>query len=162
MTSGSAVKRQMLNPNPLIHEAASLAMLGIDMAVAARFDLAEDILVTVDPIQIQQVLINLIKNAFEAMRDSARREVAISTYVVEGEARIRVDDSGHGIAPELRDSIFESFVSSKPDGMGVGLSVSRTIVEAHGGSISAWNRETGGASFCVALPLAGEAGSVPN
>jgi two-component system, LuxR family, sensor kinase FixL len=156
MTSGSAVKRQVLNPNPLIHEAASLAMLGIEMAAEARFDLAEDIKLAVDPIQIQQVLINLIKNAFEAVRTSARREVTISTYVAEGEARIRVDDSGHGIAPELRDSLFESFVSSKPDGIGVGLSISRTIVEAHGGGISAWNRETGGASFCVALPLAGK------
>lgn len=156
MTSGSAVKRQLLDPNPLIHEAASLAMLGIDVAAGARFDLAEDILVAVDPIQIQQVVINLIKNAFEAVRDSARREVTVSTYVADGEARIRVDDSGPGIAPEMRDSLFESFVSSKPDGMGVGLSISRTIVEAHGGSIHAANRKAGGASFCVALPLAGE------
>ena len=153
MTSGSAVRRQLLNPNPLIYEAASLAMLGIDEPIVSRFDLAEDIKVAVDPIQIQQVLINLIKNAFEAVRASARREVVVSTFVAEGEARIRVDDSGPGIAPEMRDTLFESFVSSKPDGMGVGLSISRTIVEAHGGSISAWNRETGGASFCVALPL---------
>jgi two-component system, LuxR family, sensor kinase FixL len=156
MTSGSAVRRQLLNPNPLIYEAASLAMLGIDELIVSRFDLAEDIKVAVDPIQIQQVLINLIKNAFEAVRASARREVIVSTFVAEGEAMIRVDDSGPGIAPEMRDTLFESFVSSKPDGMGVGLSISRTIVEAHGGSLSAWNRETGGASFCVALPLAEE------
>jgi two-component system sensor kinase FixL len=157
MTSGSAVKRQVLNPSPLIHEAASLAMLGIDTPIVSRFDLAENLLVTVDPIQIQQVLINLIKNAFEAVRTAARREVTISTYAADGQARIRVDDSGHGIAPEIRDSLFESFVSSKPDGMGVGLSISRTIVEAHGGSICAANRKTGGATFCVALPLAKEA-----
>jgi two-component system, LuxR family, sensor kinase FixL len=156
MTSGSTVKRQALNPNPLIHEAASLAMLGIDEPIAASFDLAPGISVAVDPIQIQQVLINLIKNAFEAVRTCSRREVTISTYVAEGEARIRVDDSGPGIAPEMRDTLFESFVSSKPDGMGVGLSISRTIVEAHGGSLSAANRNTGGASFCVALPLAVE------
>jgi two-component system sensor kinase FixL len=157
MTSGGAVRRQQLNPNPLIHEAASLAMLGIDEPIVSRFDLAEDINVAVDPIQIQQVLINLIKNAYEAVRASARREVIVSTYVAEGEARIRVDDSGPGIAPEMRDTLFESFVSSKPDGMGVGLSISRTIVEAHGGSLSAANRKAGGASFCVALPLAEDA-----
>jgi two-component system sensor kinase FixL len=156
MTSGSAVRRQLLDPNPLIYEAASLAMLGIDEPIASRFELAEDIKLAVDPIQIQQVLINLIKNAYEAVRACALREVIVSTFVADGEARIRVDDSGSGIAPEMRDTLFESFVSSKPDGMGVGLSISRTIVEAHGGTISAWNREAGGASFCVALPLADE------
>lgn len=154
MTSGSTVKRQVLNPNPLIHEAASLAMLGIDEPIVSRFELAEDIKVAIDPIQIQQVLINLIKNAFEAVRASARREVTVSTSVADGEARIRVDDSGPGIAPEMRDSLFESFVSSKPNGMGVGLSISRTIVEAHGGKIWAENRDEGGAVFCFTLPRA--------
>ena len=98
MTSGSAVKRQVLDPNPLIREAASLAMLGIEMAVGARFDLAEDIKVAVDPIQIQQVLINLIRNAFEAVRTSARREVIVSTYVADG----RGQDPGRRQRPRHR------------------------------------------------------------
>ena len=155
MNDGSAVRRQLLDPNPLIIEAASLATLGIDDQIMPRFDLADDMRVLVDPVQIQQVIINLIRNAVEAVQDMARREIMVSAHMREGVAEIRIDDSGPGIAPELRDSLFDSFVSSKPGGMGVGLSISRTIVEAHGGRLSATNREGGGASFCVALPLAG-------
>lgn len=161
MNNGSAARRQLLNPNPLILEAASLAMLGAEEQVVLRFDLADDVMVSVDPIQIQQVVINLIRNAVEAVLDSARREILVSTRAADGVVEIRVDDSGDGIAPGLMDSLFESFVSSKPDGMGVGLSVSRTIVESHEGKLSAANREGGGASFCVALPLAGYAPRSP-
>jgi two-component system sensor kinase FixL len=157
MNNGSAARRQVLNPNPLIVEAASLAMLGAEEQVVSRFDLADDVLVAVDPIQIQQVVINLIRNAVEAVLDAPRREILVSTRAVDGVVEIRIDDSGYGIAPEMMDSLFESFVSSKPDGMGVGLSISRTIVESHEGKLSASNREAGGASFCVALPLAGQA-----
>ena len=153
LTSDSPVKRQPLDPNPLIREAAALAARGGGEGVALSCALADDVRVPVDPVQLQQVLINLIRNAFEAVRDSARREILVSTRLVDGVAEIRVDDSGPGIAPELADTLFDSFVSSKPEAMGVGLSISRTIVEAHGGRISAANREAGGASFCVALPL---------
>jgi C4-dicarboxylate-specific signal transduction histidine kinase len=157
MNNGSAARRQPLDPNPLILEAASLAMLGAEAQVDLRFDLADDVMVSADPIQIQQVVINLIRNAVDAVLNSPRREISVSTRAADGVAQIRVDDSGNGIAPELLDSLFDSFVSSKRDGMGVGLSVSRTIVEAHEGKLSAANREGGGASFCVALPLAGYA-----
>jgi two-component system sensor kinase FixL len=157
MNNGSAARRQILNPNPLIMEAASLAMLGAEERILSRFDLADDILVSVDPIQIQQVVINLIRNAVEAVLHAPRREILVSSRAVDGVVEIRVDDSGCGIAPGMMDSLFESVVSSKPDGMGVGLSISRTIVESHEGKLSAANREAGGASFCVALPLAGRA-----
>ena len=73
---------------------------------------------------------------------------------VAGTMALRVEDSGPGIPPEMMDRLFEAFASTKPDGMGVGLSISRTIVEAHEGSLSAENRESGGACFLVALPLA--------
>jgi two-component system sensor kinase FixL len=154
MNDGSAAKRQVLDPGPLIVEAASLAMLGAGDLVTTRFDLADGISVSVDPIQIQQVVINLIKNAFDAMLDSPRRELLVSTRAIGDMLEIRVDDSGPGIAAGMTDSLFDSFVSSKPGGMGVGLSISRTIVEAHEGILSAMNREGGGARFCVALPLA--------
>ena len=154
MNNGSAARRQLLDPNPLILEAASLAMLGAEEQVVLRFDLADDVMMSVDPIQIQQVFINLIRNAVEAVLAAPRREILVSSRVAHGAAEIRVDDSGNGIAPGLMDSLFESSVSSKPDGMGVGLSVSRTIVESHEGKLSAVNRDGGGASFCVALPLA--------
>lgn len=154
MNDGSAARRQILDPGPLIVEAASLAMLGTGDIVAVRFDLADGISVSIDPIQIQQVVINLIKNAFDAMLDSPRREILVSTRVVGNMVEICVDDSGPGIVAGMMDSLFDSFVSSKPGGMGVGLSISRTIVEAHEGMLSAMNREGGGARFCVALPLA--------
>jgi two-component system sensor kinase FixL len=155
MNNGGATRRQVLNPKPLILEAVSLAMLGADEKVVARFDLADDVLVSVDPIQIQQVVINLVRNAVEAVLYTSRREILVSTRAVNGIAEIRVDDSGYGIAPGMMDSLFESFVSSKPGGMGVGLSISRTIVESHEGKLSAVNCKGGGASFCVALPMAG-------
>jgi two-component system sensor kinase FixL len=154
MNNGSAVKRQILDPNPLILEAASLAMLGADAQAALRLDLAENLLVAVDPIQIQQVIINLIRNALEAVRGAARQEVILSTRVAAGAVALRVEDSGPGIAPEMMDLLFEAFISSKPNGMGVGLSISRTIIEAHEGTLAAANREGGGACFCITLPLA--------
>jgi len=158
MTEGSALKRQVLDPNPLILEAVSLATTGMDELVVLRIDLADNVLVSVDPVQIQQVFINLIRNACEAVRDSSRREIAVSTSIEERMVSIRVEDEGPGIDPEMLESLFEPFVSTKAGGMGVGLSISRTIVEAHGGAISVGNREAGGACFCVALPLAGEEG----
>ena len=156
MNTGAA-KRQILDPNPLVLEAASLAMLGADPGVALRFDLADDLLVAVDPIQLQQVVINLIRNAVEAVLDAPRREILVSTRLAGGAVELRVDDSGPGIPPGMSDSLFEAFTSSKPDGMGVGLSISRTIIEAHAGSLSAANGEAGGASFRVTLPLAADA-----
>jgi two-component system sensor kinase FixL len=155
MNNGSAARRQLVNVDSLIMEAASLAMLGAERQVILCFDLAEDVLVSADPIQIQQVFINLIRNAAEAVMDSPHREIRVSSRAIDGVVEIRIDDSGRGIKPGMMDMLFESFTSSKPGGMGVGLSISRTIVEAHDGKLSAVNREGGGASFCVTLPLAG-------
>jgi two-component system, LuxR family, sensor kinase FixL len=156
MTKEGVASRPSVNPNALIQEAASLALAGTGDEVLIHYDLAEDVPVSVDPVQLQQILINLIANACEAMRGSPRREIAVSSRLAGGMVQIRVDDSGPGIAPDMLDRIFETFVSSKPDGTGLGLSISRTIVEAQGGRITAENRESGGASFRVALPLAGE------
>jgi two-component system sensor kinase FixL len=103
---------------------------------------------------MQQVVINLIRNAVDAVSGAPVREIWVSTRVVGAMVEIRVDDSGEGIDPAMMDSLFDSFVSSKPGGMGVGLSISRTIVESHEGVLSAVNREGGGASFRVALPRA--------
>lgn len=156
MTDGSALRRELVDPNPLILEAASLAMTGADSGIVSRVDLADGELLSVDPVQIQQVFINLIRNACEAVRDSSRRDVAISTRIGEGVADIRVEDTGPGIDPDMLESLFEPFVSTKAGGMGVGLSISRTIVEAHGGFIAAANRDGGGACFRVVLPLGGD------
>jgi len=153
MNSG-AVRRQKVDPKPLIVEAAALAMHGPAGEGSLRLDLADGLLVAADPIQLQQVAINLIRNAVEAVAGAARQEVRVVLAAADGGVALRVEDSGPGIAPEMMDSLFEAFVSSKPDGMGVGLSISRTIVETHGGTVSAANAAEGGACFLVTLPTA--------
>jgi C4-dicarboxylate-specific signal transduction histidine kinase len=110
--------------------------------------------VAADRIQVQQVLINLIRNAIEAMQDVPNKEVAIASAPAPGDmAEISVSDTGAGVAIEVRDALFSPFHSTKNGGMGVGLSISRTIVEAHGGKIWAEDR-TNGATFRFTLPCA--------
>lgn len=154
MTSENLSGRRPVDPNALIREAAALAMVGADKQVKLRYDLTEGLAIDADPVQIQQVFINLLRNAIEAVADQPRREIEIATEAAEDEVRVRVADSGHGISPEMLGTLFNSFVSAKPGGMGIGLSVSRTIVEAHGGWITADNRPGGGAVFHVRLPRA--------
>jgi signal transduction histidine kinase len=109
--------------------------------------------VNVDPIQIQQVIINLVRNAVDAMEGQPRREVRVSTRRVDGQmAEVSVADSGAGFAAGPPEDLFSPFTSTKGSGMGLGLSISRTIVEAHGGRIWAENVE-GGAVFRFTLPL---------
>ena len=152
VVQGGEMKPEPVNPDSLIREAAVLAVAGALEGVALQFRFAEGLVVTVDPIQLQQVIINLVRNAVEAMHVAPQREIVISTFAVEGGVEIHVDDSGPGIAPDLLPSIFDAFVSSKRNGMGVGLAISRTIVEAHGGRITAVNRHGGGASLRIRLP----------
>lgn len=102
-----------------------------------------------DRIQLQQVVLNLIMNAIEASRDTVAREIVCSAYRDGTTAVISVRDQGPGIS----DHDSQTFVTSKENGMGMGLSIARTIVEAHGGTISAENAPGGGAVFCVRLPL---------
>jgi two-component system, LuxR family, sensor kinase FixL len=109
--------------------------------------------VDVDRIQIQQVLINLIRNALQAMEDQPVRQVLISTRASGTTAEVSVADTGSGIPPQIREALFTPFQSSKPEGMGIGLSISRTIVEAHGGKIWAEDREGGGTIFRFTLRL---------
>jgi two-component system sensor kinase FixL len=111
--------------------------------------------VEVDPIQIQQVLINLIRNAIQAMEDQPRREISITTRASSrNTAEVSVADTGCGIPEEVREALFSPFQSSKADGMGIGLSISRTIIEAHGGKIWAEDREGGGTVFRFTLRIA--------
>lgn len=152
--SGDEARRERLGVNGLIREAVSLAVAGSGDGAAVRYELADDAAVSVDPVQIQQVFIALVKNAAEAVRPLARREIVISSSLTEEVVVIRVEDNGPGLPPYAPKALFDSRASSKPDGMGIGLPVSRTIVEAHGGKIAASNRGAGGARFDVTLPLA--------
>jgi two-component system sensor kinase FixL len=113
-----------------------------------------------DPVQIQQVLINLVSNAFHAMRETpiARRKVAIATQLNGIESvRVTVRDHGTGISDETRERLFEQFYTTKKDGLGMGLAIVRSIVEAHGGKITAGNAEGGGACFEFELPASAAA-----
>ena len=107
-------------------------------------------------VQIHQVPVNLIRNAFEAMADQNQQEVILATRVLDDNMiEIAVADIGPGIPGEIAGRLFEPFVSNKHDGMGLGLSISRTIVEAHGGRLMAEPRPGGGTVFLFTLPPGG-------
>ena len=111
-------------------------------------------MVIVDRVQIQQVLTNLMRNAIEAMRESATRELLVETSAPsDGMVRVEVSDTGTGIPDEVAGRLFQPFVTSKSGGMGIGLSISKRIVEAHGGAISATRNRNGGTTFAFTLPM---------
>ena len=108
-----------------------------------------------DRVQIEQILLNLIRNAFHAVEDADPRQVWLRTERA-GADRVRmvVEDSGRGLAPELRERVFETFYSTKPSGLGVGLAISRSLAESHGGRLWAESADGGGARFGLDLPRA--------
>ena len=139
----------------LVEEASALALVGAkERGVHVTFALdPEAPLVLADRIQVQQVLLNLIRNAIEAMQDASRRELRVTTRALPGEGlvEIAVADTGPGLAPEVAERLFQPFVTTKAHGMGVGLSICRTIVEAHGGKILAESRKGQGTCFRFTL-----------
>ena len=146
----------------LVTEAAALALIGpgqtgigqTGMEFAIRLDPSVD-LVLCDRIQVQQVLLNLIRNAVEAMQRSPRQQLEIRSRPARGGlVEVVVSDSGPGLAPEVAEVLFQPFNTSKEKGMGLGLSISRTIVEAHGGRIWAEPSDFGGTAFHFTLELA--------
>ncbi len=148
-------ERRVESVKKLIEEASALALVGAKdqgVRVQYQFDPAAN-LVLADKVQIQQVLLNLLRNAIEAMETSQKRELVISTAAdSEDMISISVADTGGGIAPEIMSQLFEPFITTKRYGMGVGLSISRTIVEAHGGQIGAEPNPLGGTIFRFTLP----------
>ena len=114
-------------------------------------------IVQADPIQIEQVIVNLVANAIDAVAElpEGTRQVTVSAHLSEaGAVEVVVQDGGHGVPPELRETLFEAFVSTKKDGLGVGLTISRTIIRAHGGKIWMVHHEPHGTSFHFTVPLA--------
>ncbi len=148
-------ERRVESITKLIEEASALALVGIKdqgVRVSFRIDPAVD-LVLADKVQIQQVVLNLIRNAIEAMESSPKRELVLSVVPRDpGTAVVSVADTGSGLSDEVAAQLFQPFVTTKRHGMGVGLSISRTIVEAHGGKIWAERGAEGGATFRFTLP----------
>lgn len=150
----------------LIEEASALALVGAkEHGVRVRFDMDPAVdHVLVDKVQVQQVVLNLIRNAIEAMSDSAhRRDLTLCVSCAPGSmAQVSVSDTGPGIPPDVAERLFQPFVTTKPGGMGVGLSICRTIVEAHGGHIAAHSNPEGGATFAFTIPQVQEEGMTEN
>ena len=151
------VERRPLLLNNLINDVMSLVGTNALLRnIVVHLDLAPRLLLVVgDRVQLQQVLLNLVMNAFDAMADAPDRagRLVVRTRVHDGRwVQVEVADNGPGIQADKVGSIFDPFVTSKPTGMGMGLSVSRTVVRAHGGKIWAENDAEGGAVFRIVLP----------
>jgi two-component system, LuxR family, sensor kinase FixL len=141
----------------LIEEAGALGLTGArEQGVQLRFSLdPKHDQILVDRVQIQQVLVNLFRNALEAMADSSRRELTASNALVADDMiEIAVSDTGPGFGEDVAQSLFQTFFTTKETGMGVGLSISRSIIEAHGGRMWAETNAAGGATFRFTLPTA--------
>lgn len=158
MSKGSA-QRELINLNLVVEESVEL------LAFEARRKRAKvtmnlqrpSPMVFADPVAIQQVIVNLLRNAFEAMEAVAAddRVVTVTTRVETDTVEIAVADRGVGLSDEAMSGLFSPFYTSKSEGMGMGLPISRTIVEAHQGRIWATRNPGGGATFHVRLPLDG-------
>jgi two-component system sensor kinase FixL len=156
--SRGETERHAESVSKLVEEASALALVGVkDRGIHVRFEFDPSVdLVLADRVQIQQVVLNLIRNSMDALETSQVRDLKIAIGPTdEGFVRISVIDTGSGIAPEVAKQLFQPFVTTKREGMGVGLSISRTIVEAHGGQIWVEQNPSGGTTFHFTLPIVG-------
>ncbi|SDS53219.1 sensor protein FixL [Bradyrhizobium canariense] len=155
--SREASEKRVESLSKLIEEAGALGLTGArEQGVILRFNLDSSCdLVLADRVQIQQVLVNLFRNALEAMATSTHRElIASNAKVVDDMIEIAVSDTGHGFGDSTQANLFQPFFTTKETGMGVGLSISRTIIETHGGRMWAETNDAGGATFRFTLPAA--------
>lgn len=147
--------RRVVQLRPLIEDTLELTRVGTNSeGITMHLDMTEDIpAVDVDPVQIQQILVNLLRNAFEAVRGSTNPRVVVSADLTPVAVTIRVSDSGPGIPEEVHARLFKAFATSKRTGMGLGLSISRSIAQNHGGDLTVDPGGNGqGASFMLTLP----------
>lgn len=152
-----ASEKRVESLSKMIEEAGALGLTGArEQGVALRFNLDPSCdLVLADRVQIQQVLVNLFRNALEAMAASKQRElIAANTKAADDMIEIAVSDTGAGFAGDALANLFQPFFTTKETGMGVGLSISRTIIENHGGRMWAETNGSGGATFRFTLPAA--------
>lgn len=152
--SRGEIERRFESVSTLIAEAAELASLGIrqkDVRIEVDDD-APDAAILADRIQMQQVLFNLLRNAAEAVAEQKQRLVSVNARLDGDDVVVSIIDNGPGIPPEIKDKLFQPFVSTKESGMGVGLSICHAIVVAHDGRIWVEANPGGGAIFRISLP----------
>jgi len=161
----AGAERQRVSLHALIRQL--LPLIGHELEghhVALTLDLlaaSDDVLG--DPVQLQQLLLNLVMNSLDSLRaqPQRKRQLRLCTEVRDGQLLLAVEDNGRGLGDGADiDRLFEPFYTTKPDGMGVGLAICHHVVESHGGRIWAERRDPSGAAFLFALPLAGGGGSV--
>lgn len=146
--------------NRTVDDAINLGLVGAaDDNIKLTVKLGRDLpRVSIDKVQIQQVMINLLRNAAEAMQNTTKRELTVTTALEDGGfVAVSVADTGSGLPDKVRKRLFEPFVTTKNTGLGIGLSICRTIIEAHGGRLWAEANKGDGAVFRFRLPLASEA-----
>src|SRR5215468_731839 len=147
--------RHLLDLNPLVTEAIDLTLLASRPGTKITRTLAHDLPpVAVDAVQIQQVVVNLVRNAIDAAKDAETPDVRVATGLAEGAVLMTVEDNGPGIPAESMPDLFKAFSSSKGSGLGLGLAISRTIAQTHGGDLKVDPGGNGrGACFTLQLPL---------
>jgi C4-dicarboxylate-specific signal transduction histidine kinase len=156
-----APQRELVDVNEVIRE--MIALLhgeATRYSVSVRTELSDLPQVAADRVQLQQVLMNLMINGIDAMRDidGTRDLIICSQRAEDGLLMVSVSDTGVGLPPQQADQIFSAFFTTKPQGTGMGLRISRSIVESHGGRLWAADNSPSGASFHVTLPIKTEAG----
>ena len=155
MLRSHQLDKKPIDLHAVIHE--SLALVAHDMRarqIEATVNLSSNpCIITGDQVLLQQVLVNLVMNAMDAMAETppARRRVTISTEVRAADVEVSVRDTGTGLPAQIDGTLFTPFVTTKAHGLGIGLTITRTIVDAHGGTIDAHNNPEGGATFTVTL-----------
>jgi PAS domain S-box-containing protein len=153
------LQREWVDPNDIVREMMLLLHVEATRAsVLVRTELAADLpLVMGDRVHLQQVLMNLMMNSMDAMKDvDGRRELIIQSQYGDDQVLISVSDTGVGLPPQHAENIFDAFFTTKSHGTGMGLRISRSIVEAHGGRLWAADNPPRGARFCFTLPTNGE------
>lgn len=154
-TGRGDTERSVRDINVVVEETCRLATLGkaadgIDLELKLAAELPS---VLIDHVQIQQVVLNLVRNSIDALGDSGSPAITVETGLGRDAVDVVVSDNGPGLSPEVRERVFEPFVSTKPDGIGIGLSICRTIIEAHGGRIAVDGDAQGGTTFRFSVPV---------
>jgi len=150
-------QRELLDVNELVREMIVLLRSeAIRYSVSIRTELADNVpKVLADRVQLQQVFMNLMLNGFDAMNESTRgRELTIKSEVCDGQLLISVRDTGLGLPPDQAEHVFDAFFTTKGNGTGMGLTISRSIIQSHGGQLWATGFSGSGATFQFSLPTA--------